>query len=248
MEYLSKKVIGIAPTEFQHNVLPVWQKAKEYIDFRNFSFKGGKISRRARDQNNDGQPDYPTPVGNVFIPSGQNDWGDDALNPFQYRIMKEVYGNNAVSDPETEFSTTDLFRHSMEYLYYIHSGYVWKYAPANTQLTEMLIDHGAAHPFPNWEKTPSYIWWRNAQWAWSYAYSVLLFDPNFTFPSTASPTSPTPASLPGDLNHDGKVDISDYNLMLQNFGNTTCGNVADIDVNCKVDIFDYNILVGDFGK
>ncbi len=56
------------------------------------------------------------------------------------------------------------------------------------------------------------------------------------------------APLPGDLNHDGKINISDYNLLLQNFGNTTCGSVADIDGNCKVDIFDYNILVGNFGK
>ncbi len=54
--------------------------------------------------------------------------------------------------------------------------------------------------------------------------------------------------LPGDLNHDNKVNISDYNTLLQNFGNTTCGNVADIDGTCTVDVFDYNILVGNFGK
>jgi len=54
--------------------------------------------------------------------------------------------------------------------------------------------------------------------------------------------------LPGDLDHNGKVDIFDYNLLLQNFGLTACGNAADIDGNCKVDIFDYNILVGNFGK
>ncbi len=54
--------------------------------------------------------------------------------------------------------------------------------------------------------------------------------------------------FPGDLNSDGKVNISDYSLLLQHFGNTTCGNTADIDGNCKVDIFDYNILVMNFGK
>jgi hypothetical protein len=54
--------------------------------------------------------------------------------------------------------------------------------------------------------------------------------------------------LPGDLNGDGKINISDYNILLQNFGNTTCSNVADIDGNCKVDIFDYNILVENFGS
>lgn len=37
--------------------------------------------------------------------------------------------------------------------------------------------------------------------------------------------------LSGDLNRDGKIDIFDYNLLIQNFGNTTCNNVADIDGN-----------------
>ena len=72
--------------------------------------------------------------------------------------------------------------------------------------------------------------------------------------STNTPTigatktlTPTP-SFPGDLDKDGDVDIFDYNLLANNFGNTSCGNIADIDGNCKVDIFDYNILVEDFGK
>lgn len=56
------------------------------------------------------------------------------------------------------------------------------------------------------------------------------------------------AKIPGDLNLDGKVDIYDYNIFLTNFGNTTCGNVADIDGNCKVDIFDYNTLITNFGR
>ena len=54
--------------------------------------------------------------------------------------------------------------------------------------------------------------------------------------------------LKGDLDKDGDVDIFDYNLMIENFGNTHCGNVADINSDCKVDIFDYNILVENFGK
>ena len=61
-------------------------------------------------------------------------------------------------------------------------------------------------------------------------------------------TLPTPTPLPGDLNHDNKVNISDYTTLLQNFGNTACNNVADIDGTCMVDIFDYNILMGNFGK
>lgn len=56
------------------------------------------------------------------------------------------------------------------------------------------------------------------------------------------------SSLEGDLDFSNKVDIFDYNILLENFGNTTCGNIADIDGNCKVDIFDYNILLENFGN
>ena len=40
---------------------------------------------------------------------------------------------------------------------------------------------------------------------------------------------------PGDFNGDGKVDISDYNLLISNFGN-------------PYTIFDYNTLVANYGK
>lgn len=72
-----------------------------------------------------------------------------------------------------------------------------------------------------------------------------------SFYPSANITSPTPipAFFSGDLDKNGKVDIFDYNTMLQNFGETgTAGWItADIDNNDKVDIFDYNILVGNFG-
>ena len=82
----------------------------------------------------------------------------------------------------------------------------------------------------------------------SFTNALPWSDPiTVTFTNSSSPT-PTPTPLSGDLDHNGKVDISDYNTLLQNFGNTTCDNVADIDGTCTVDIFDYNILVGNFGK
>ena len=65
---------------------------------------------------------------------------------------------------------------------------------------------------------------------------------------TKKPTSTSTPGVPGDLDKDGDVDIFDYNILIENFGNPNCGNVADIDGNCKVDIFDYNILVENFGK
>ena len=60
--------------------------------------------------------------------------------------------------------------------------------------------------------------------------------------------TPTGVGIQGDIDSDGDVDIFDYNILVENFGSTSCGNVADIDNNCKVDIFDYNILVGNFGQ
>ena len=67
-------------------------------------------------------------------------------------------------------------------------------------------------------------------------------------PGTPTPPSTPPSALPGDLDKDGDVDIFDYNIMLENFGKTNCGNIADINGNCKVDIFDYNTLLENFGK
>lgn len=60
----------------------------------------------------------------------------------------------------------------------------------------------------------------------------------------------TTTTIPGDLNHDSKIDIFDYNIMVTDFGRSdTPGFIpADIDKNGTVDIFDYNILVGNFGE
>ena len=68
--------------------------------------------------------------------------------------------------------------------------------------------------------------------------------------NTPTPTkkpTPTGTNIQADLDKDGDVDIFDYNILIENFGNSNCGNIADIDGNCKVDIFDYNLLVENFG-
>lgn len=54
------------------------------------------------------------------------------------------------------------------------------------------------------------------------------------------------ASLPGDLNHDGKVNIQDLSLLLINFGKTTA--TGDIDDDGKVNIRDLSMLLINFGK
>ena len=72
-------------------------------------------------------------------------------------------------------------------------------------------------------------------------------DGSFVITASVPTPTPTPTPKPGDLNADGKVDISDYNVLVANFGKTGT-NIADIDGNKIVDIFDYNVLVGNFGK
>jgi MYXO-CTERM domain-containing protein len=67
--------------------------------------------------------------------------------------------------------------------------------------------------------------------------------------ATATPTA-TPSATPcilGDINCDGIVDIRDYGIWRQNFGQTNCGNPADLDGNCIVDIRDYGIWRANFG-
>lgn len=49
-----------------------------------------------------------------------------------------------------------------------------------------------------------------------------------------------------DLSRD--VDLQDFQILLANFNNTVCGNVADVIRDCDVNIFDFNVLAEDFGK
>src|SRR3954451_20799631 len=44
------------------------------------------------------------------------------------------------------------------------------------------------------------------------------------------------------------VDVLDYGLWRQNFGQTNCGNPADINQDCVVDIRDYGFWRGHFGQ
>ncbi|MEK7544209.1 MAG: hypothetical protein AAB557_05025 [Patescibacteria group bacterium] len=66
-------------------------------------------------------------------------------------------------------------------------------------------------------------------------------------PTPTNTPAPTPTPIPGDINHNGRVDIYDYNNLVEVFGRTG-SYAADLDANGRVDIFDYNILVANFGK
>lgn len=73
---------------------------------------------------------------------------------------------------------------------------------------------------------------------------------SFQVGSVATPTPSVSAAPPADLNMDGRVDIFDYNILLQNFGRTGSAGwiAADIDRSGKVDIFDYTRLLESFGS
>src|SRR5438094_3165464 len=95
---------------------------------------------------------------------------------------------------------------------------------------------------------------------WRYLVALLvllagLLAPNGPTgrPSEAAPTTPLPqATVPrgpgragqsptllADINNDGIVDIRDYGIWRQLFGDADCGNPADLNGDCLVDIRDY---------
>lgn len=54
------------------------------------------------------------------------------------------------------------------------------------------------------------------------------------------------ASVPGDANGDGIVNIFDYNIVVSNFGRTGRGIPGDLNNDGVVDLFDYNLVVSNF--
>ncbi len=78
--------------------------------------------------------------------------------------------------------------------------------------------------------------------------SASFKDPLFSALFPKSNSFAQTATL-GDIDHSGKIDIFDFNLLLTDFGKTDTTSLrSDIDGNGKVDIFDFNILLTNFGK
>jgi hypothetical protein len=59
-------------------------------------------------------------------------------------------------------------------------------------------------------------------------------------------SSPTPINIPGDINHDGVVNIQDFTLLSNAFG--TNNTAADINSDGIVNVQDYILLSNNFGK
>lgn len=163
VEQWNKKHLGSSPSVWRHNTLNVWQKMQQYVNYRDFQYKGQLITRLNNEPN-------------AFYPSGKDDWGGNASSMTMYRMMKDIYGLNSISDPSIGFSTTDLARHAAEYDYYIKSGYLWRHEEPNIQLSEMTI---TANSQPN---NPSYRWYANSQNLNTYTAYLFFFSPNFNYP------------------------------------------------------------------
>ncbi|MCL4405972.1 MAG: dockerin type I domain-containing protein [Patescibacteria group bacterium] len=52
----------------------------------------------------------------------------------------------------------------------------------------------------------------------------------------------------GDANHDGKIDLLDFNTLMVNWNQTEVNNNADFNNDGKVDIFDFNLLMINWTK
>ncbi len=76
-----------------------------------------------------------------------------------------------------------------------------------------------------------------------------LFNFDYLDITQGTTPTPTPTSIPGDINGSGKVDIFDFNLLLTDF-NCTSGTCLRSDINGsgKVDIFDFNLVITNFGR
>jgi hypothetical protein len=82
-----------------------------------------------------------------------------------------------------------------------------------------------------------------------YPHPTNLFPDTtlYTFSNLVKNTLQVKGATPGDINGDGKVDMTDYKILVNNFGKTGL-ILSDINRDGKVDIFDYNILVADYSK
>lgn len=85
------------------------------------------------------------------------------------------------------------------------------------------------------------------------SYTLVATGPGGTAMASITVTvvQPTTTVLPpirGDVNGDGRVDISDFNIVVANFGKVPSGTVlGDENKDGKIDILDFNAVVTYFG-
>lgn len=79
-------------------------------------------------------------------------------------------------------------------------------------------------------------------------FAVLAPKPLVPSRAQTPATSPLPGTLPGDINADNAVNIQDYILLSNAFGNANYDARADLDSSGTINIQDYQILSNNFGR
>jgi Nidogen-like/Carboxypeptidase regulatory-like domain len=98
-----------------------------------------------------------------------------------------------------------------------------------------------------WDVVPGFYFVRASKTGCTTVNSAVLHIVNDPVTNLVLTLSCTGSSLLGDINGDGIVDIRDYGIWRQNFGQTNSGNPADLDLNNIVDIRDYGVWRANFG-
>lgn len=129
------------------------------------------------------------------------------------------------------------------------TSYDWQFINTNSQILDSGTGNCVGTGAPTLTPTPR-------------PSSTLTPTPITTLTPSITPTlnpnntsTPTPTSTnfkPGDVNHDGQVNIFDFQLLSNSFGKssgqTGYNPDADFNVDQKVDILDFQILSNNFGR
>jgi hypothetical protein len=138
MRLLNRRIRGSDEPAFGHRVPEVYTRALEFVDLRNFQFKGSRVTRRGSGSNGEIVPVPFLDPQAFFSPyklSRRQEGVADATSMTMFRTLAEVYGaqlNDArliATVPPDEFAGDDIARHNAEYVHYIYDGYLWKATP-----------------------------------------------------------------------------------------------------------------------
>jgi len=119
--------------------------------------------------------------------------------------------------------------------------------PQGTPLVAELVSN-VAHGALNFQPDGTFTYQPNAGFSGVDTFTYRVSD-GALFSNTAT-VSLTVKSLlvPGDVNGDGKVDLTDFGLLKANFGSGDTRAEGDLDGSGAVDLTDFGILKANFGS
>jgi len=221
-------------SNYKRNFTPLYNaNIASLIRFSNYTYKAAA----------------PSEYDRILAYTGKDDWGQDAtLQDQAWAYFDKIFSGVA------ELNWTNTLDPVVNYAWLTRAGGSIYPALVDANLSPWMGgDTIPCGPYTcaGWKANSAVFFFLNSMDAIDRFETLFIIDPGEyklnLLESQVTPT-PTPVVLLGDLNGDGRVDITDFNIFKSNFGKTGSGVVGDIDGNGKVDIFDYNILVGNFGK